>query len=172
LDAIQFNQHPLFVCFCFLNENKVKEAHFKAHPDWKWCSKDRRKSGSTSSAKGDKEGSTGSRGPLGSTDAISSSNNSSSSSNNNNNNNVPGTPNSAEDAPSTPQQLQQQQQPDPVVMGPPSAESTLNLNGHQVLASFRHSGIIPPRLSVIIAVFVSGGSINKKRMPTLTSTDE
>ncbi|RVE66778.1 hypothetical protein OJAV_G00110750 [Oryzias javanicus] len=23
---------------------KVKEAHFKAHPDWKWCNKDRRKS--------------------------------------------------------------------------------------------------------------------------------
>lgn len=31
---------------------QVKEAHFKAHPDWKWCSKDRRKS-STSSSKGD-----------------------------------------------------------------------------------------------------------------------
>ncbi|XP_065578825.1 protein capicua homolog [Artemia franciscana] len=31
---------------------QVKEAHFKAHPDWKWCSKDRRKS-STGSAKGD-----------------------------------------------------------------------------------------------------------------------
>jgi hypothetical protein len=24
----------------------VKEAHFKAHPEWKWCSKDRRKSSS------------------------------------------------------------------------------------------------------------------------------
>lgn len=24
--------------------SEVKEAHFKAHPDWKWCSKDRRKS--------------------------------------------------------------------------------------------------------------------------------
>lgn len=23
---------------------QVKEAHFKAHPDWKWCSKDRKKS--------------------------------------------------------------------------------------------------------------------------------
>jgi hypothetical protein len=23
----------------------VKEAHFKAHPDWKWCSRDRKKSG-------------------------------------------------------------------------------------------------------------------------------
>lgn len=28
----------------------MKEAHFKAHPEWKWCSKDRRKS-STSSVK-------------------------------------------------------------------------------------------------------------------------
>lgn len=27
---------------------EVKEAHFKAHPDWKWCSKDRRKSSTTS----------------------------------------------------------------------------------------------------------------------------
>ena len=27
----------------------MKEAHFKAHPDWKWCSKERKKStGSTS----------------------------------------------------------------------------------------------------------------------------
>lgn len=25
---------------------QVKEAHFKAHPEWKWCSKDRRKSSS------------------------------------------------------------------------------------------------------------------------------
>jgi len=24
--------------------NQVKEAHFKAHPEWKWCSKERRKS--------------------------------------------------------------------------------------------------------------------------------
>ncbi|XP_059163863.1 protein capicua homolog isoform X3 [Physella acuta] len=24
---------------------RVKEAHFKAHPDWKWCSKDRKRSG-------------------------------------------------------------------------------------------------------------------------------
>ncbi|XP_034252748.1 protein capicua homolog isoform X2 [Thrips palmi] len=31
---------------------EVKEAHFKAHPEWKWCSKDRRKS-STSSLKGE-----------------------------------------------------------------------------------------------------------------------
>jgi len=23
---------------------KVKEAHFKAHPDWKWCSRERKKS--------------------------------------------------------------------------------------------------------------------------------
>lgn len=27
--------------------SEVKEAHFKAHPDWKWCSKDRRKSSTT-----------------------------------------------------------------------------------------------------------------------------
>lgn len=40
--------------------SEVKEAHFKAHPEWKWCSKDRRKS-STSSVK---EG----RGKLGSSD--------------------------------------------------------------------------------------------------------
>ncbi|GAB6019604.1 hypothetical protein CHUAL_001169 [Chamberlinius hualienensis] len=26
---------------------QVKEAHFKAHPDWKWCSRDRKKSSST-----------------------------------------------------------------------------------------------------------------------------
>ena len=25
---------------------QIKEAHFKAHPDWKWCSKDRKKSAS------------------------------------------------------------------------------------------------------------------------------
>ena len=24
--------------------SKVKDAHFKAHPDWKWCSRDRKKS--------------------------------------------------------------------------------------------------------------------------------
>lgn len=29
----------------------MKEAHFKAHPEWKWCSKDRRKS-STGSGRG------------------------------------------------------------------------------------------------------------------------
>ncbi|XP_058805177.1 uncharacterized protein LOC131672143 isoform X3 [Phymastichus coffea] len=28
--------------------SEVKEAHFKAHPDWKWCSKDRRKSSASS----------------------------------------------------------------------------------------------------------------------------
>ncbi|XP_015429478.1 PREDICTED: protein capicua homolog isoform X5 [Dufourea novaeangliae] len=28
--------------------SEVKEAHFKAHPDWKWCSKDRRKTSTTS----------------------------------------------------------------------------------------------------------------------------
>lgn len=27
---------------------QVKEAHFKAHPDWKWCNKDRKKSSSDS----------------------------------------------------------------------------------------------------------------------------
>lgn len=37
----------------------MKEAHFKAHPDWKWCSKDRRKS-STSSCKGEPRGKLGS----------------------------------------------------------------------------------------------------------------
>lgn len=26
--------------------SQVKEAHFKAHPDWKWCNKDRKKSSS------------------------------------------------------------------------------------------------------------------------------
>ncbi|KAG8264099.1 DNA binding [Homalodisca vitripennis] len=31
--------------------SEVKEAHFKAHPEWKWCSKDRRKS-STGSSRG------------------------------------------------------------------------------------------------------------------------
>ncbi|TRY76320.1 hypothetical protein TCAL_12026 [Tigriopus californicus] len=28
--------------------NQVKEAHFKAHPEWKWCAKDRRKSSTSS----------------------------------------------------------------------------------------------------------------------------
>ncbi|XP_011053409.1 PREDICTED: putative transcription factor capicua isoform X2 [Acromyrmex echinatior] len=37
--------------------SEVKEAHFKAHPDWKWCSKDRRKS-STTSFKGNETGRT------------------------------------------------------------------------------------------------------------------
>ncbi|EFN68385.1 Putative transcription factor capicua [Camponotus floridanus] len=37
--------------------SEVKEAHFKAHPDWKWCSKDRRKS-STTSFKGNEIGRT------------------------------------------------------------------------------------------------------------------
>ncbi|XP_025993215.1 putative transcription factor capicua isoform X2 [Solenopsis invicta] len=37
--------------------SEVKEAHFKAHPDWKWCSKDRRKS-STTSFKGSEPGRT------------------------------------------------------------------------------------------------------------------
>jgi len=33
--------------------HQVKEAHFKAHPEWKWCNKERRKS--SSSGKSDKE---------------------------------------------------------------------------------------------------------------------
>lgn len=36
--------------------SEVKEAHFKAHPDWKWCSKDRRKSSTTSFKGGDSRG--------------------------------------------------------------------------------------------------------------------
>ena len=32
---------------------QVKEAHFKAHPDWKWCSKDRKKSQSDSTKRRD-----------------------------------------------------------------------------------------------------------------------
>ncbi|XP_019397247.1 PREDICTED: protein capicua homolog [Crocodylus porosus] len=31
---------------------QVKEAHFKAHPDWKWCNKDRKKSSSEAKAPG------------------------------------------------------------------------------------------------------------------------
>lgn len=31
--------------------SEVKEAHFKAHPEWKWCSKDRRKSSSSGRSK-------------------------------------------------------------------------------------------------------------------------
>lgn len=31
--------------------SEVKEAHFKAHPEWKWCSKDRRKSSGSSRSK-------------------------------------------------------------------------------------------------------------------------
>lgn len=30
--------------------SKVKEAHFKAHPDWKWCSKDRKRSSTIATA--------------------------------------------------------------------------------------------------------------------------
>ena len=30
------------------NKTQVKEAHFKAHPEWKWCAKERRKSSSGS----------------------------------------------------------------------------------------------------------------------------
>ncbi|XP_078053316.1 putative transcription factor capicua isoform X5 [Augochlora pura] len=36
--------------------SEVKEAHFKAHPDWKWCSKDRRKSSTTSFKGSDSRG--------------------------------------------------------------------------------------------------------------------
>jgi len=38
--------------------NQVKEAHFRAHPEWKWCSKERRKSStsSTGSAAGNCRG--------------------------------------------------------------------------------------------------------------------
>ena len=32
--------------------NQVKEAHFKAHPEWKWCAKERRKSSSSSIGSG------------------------------------------------------------------------------------------------------------------------
>nr|XP_039258888.1 protein capicua homolog [Styela clava] len=39
---------------------QVKEAHFKAHPDFKWCNKDRRKSGSTSRSRRTSESSVGS----------------------------------------------------------------------------------------------------------------
>lgn len=35
-----------FVLNCFALSCKVKEAHFKAHPDWKWCNKERKKSSS------------------------------------------------------------------------------------------------------------------------------
>lgn len=49
----------LFYSFFHLFFCQVKEAHFKAHPDWKWCSKDRRKS-STSSCKGEPRGKLGS----------------------------------------------------------------------------------------------------------------
>lgn len=38
------------IVFCLLilsfSLSQVKEAHFKAHPDWKWCNKDRKKSSS------------------------------------------------------------------------------------------------------------------------------
>ncbi|XP_066597113.1 protein capicua homolog isoform X2 [Prorops nasuta] len=36
--------------------SEVKEAHFRAHPDWKWCSKDRRKSSTTSFKGGEPRG--------------------------------------------------------------------------------------------------------------------
>lgn len=39
----------IYCMVCFVSpvimvSRQVKEAHFKAHPDWKWCSKDRKKS--------------------------------------------------------------------------------------------------------------------------------
>ena len=91
----------------------MKEAHFKAHPDWKWCSKDRRKSGSTSSAKGDGVGGKEGRSTLGSTGDL-------------------GTPNSLDGCVGGDSGQPQQQLSGPQVMGPPTAESTLSLNGHQV----------------------------------------
>lgn len=45
----------------------MKEAHFKAHPEWKWCSKDRKKS--SSSGKDGSAAATPSRGRIGSFDA-------------------------------------------------------------------------------------------------------
>lgn len=39
---------------------QVKEAHFKAHPDFKWCNKDKRKSNSTSRSRKTSESSAGS----------------------------------------------------------------------------------------------------------------
>ncbi|KAK3107505.1 hypothetical protein FSP39_016100 [Pinctada imbricata] len=48
--------------------NQVKEAHFKAHPEWKWCSRERKKSG-TIAEKLKQRGSTSSR-RLSSTDDI------------------------------------------------------------------------------------------------------
>ncbi|XP_076803741.1 protein capicua homolog isoform X1 [Clavelina lepadiformis] len=39
---------------------QVKEAHFKAHPDWKWCNKERKRSGSLSRVRKASESSVGS----------------------------------------------------------------------------------------------------------------
>ncbi|XP_043946813.1 putative transcription factor capicua isoform X8 [Drosophila biarmipes] len=36
--------------------SSVKDAHFKLHPDWKWCSKDRRKSSTSTATPGGKAG--------------------------------------------------------------------------------------------------------------------
>lgn len=44
--------------------SEMKEAHFKAHPEWKWCSKDRKKSSGSG-----KEAAAASRGRIGSFDA-------------------------------------------------------------------------------------------------------
>jgi hypothetical protein len=109
---------------CAVNSSafQVKEAHFKAHPDWKWCSKDRRKSGSTSSVKGEKEA----RGPLGSTgDGMA---------------NL-GTPNSLEESKNdcgSTQPTAQQTSESSQVMGPPSTASDSGsiVNGHQVGMDF------------------------------------
>lgn len=46
----------------FLRFFQVKEAHFKAYPEWKWCSKDRRKSSAGSIR--NKLGSTGDEGDV------------------------------------------------------------------------------------------------------------
>lgn len=34
------------LCVLICLRSQVKEAHFKAHPDWKWCNKERKKSSS------------------------------------------------------------------------------------------------------------------------------
>lgn len=45
----------------------MKDAHFKAHPEWKWCSKDRKKS-SSSGKDGSATAASTSRGRIGSFD--------------------------------------------------------------------------------------------------------
>ena len=34
----------IYIVRIYLNYVQVKETHFKVHPEWKWCSKERRKS--------------------------------------------------------------------------------------------------------------------------------